>query len=195
MIDEVSIAVDKWIDEMDLPTSAVLKPYRKYREASPDEPGELEEWYEAVRTVFLKEHQLMLSIPKPVEQSHKPDFWQKDLDEFGIDQSAFNTMDFHREHNVKFNKHAWRINKIYERVKFLGILYSCVSHEEGRRNTFQKFKNLVELKFKDEADMLVKHLKKYPHLIDSVKTAGRITALNYHIRKCNEIWKKYSTWE
>jgi hypothetical protein len=52
------------------------------------------------------------------------------------------------------------VNKIYERVKDLAIAYSSISHREVKRNTYEKFKSLVESEFKDYAIWTKEVLKK-----------------------------------
>jgi hypothetical protein len=130
---------------------------------------------------------VLLSIPKP-ENEH--DFWALEIDESGGDVSAFNTMDFERTHPHRFDKYAYRLEKIYERVHDLALLHSSISNEQGKKNIHQRFRSLVEKEFRDKALMLLETHRRYPHLVNKEKLFNEITEQNRRIRKCNDIWKK-----
>jgi len=182
--------VDSWILDEDLPTRASLKPLRQFDGLVPEDDEEREAYYEFISWYLSQEHIMLQGIPRPEE----PDFWIVELDEFGNDISAFNTMDFERMHQNRFNKYHYKLKKIYERVKDLAITHSCVNTEEGKKNIKQRYINLVENEFRDEAVMLLKHYKQYSGWMDKHKTLGRIEELNSKIRKCKKIWSEYANW-
>jgi len=77
----------------------------------------------------------------------------------------------------------------------LAIAYSSISHREGKKNTYEKFKNLVEIEFRDWAVWFKKALKKTK---DPEKRRGFRQDLfkqSCRIQKCNEIWRKYAYWK
>ena len=90
------------------------------------------------------------------------------------------------------NGYQYRLKQIFEKVKDLAVMHSCISHREGRENTRQRYKSLVESEFRDEAVVLLDTLKKYPQWVDRKKLAIRLAKLNSNIRKCNEIWKAHA---
>ena len=189
MKEETDKHVGSWILEEDLPPRANLKPVSRFDGLYPQDQEECEAYWDFIKWVMTREHAVLLSISKPLNEQ---DFWQVDLDEFGNDTSAFNTMDFQRVHNYEFNKYAYKLKKIYERVQDLALLYSCISHEAGKKNILQRFVNLVEKEFRDRAVFLVEAYKKYAVWTDREKLLKEIADLNGRIRKCKEIWYKYA---
>ena len=186
---QISQEVESWILEEDLPSRASLKPVRQFDGLVPEDDEEREAYYDFISWYLSQEHLTLSSIPRPEE----PDFWQVEFDEFGNNVSAFNTHDFERLH--RFNKYHYRLKKVYERIKFLALNYSCISDEEGKNNTRQRYINLVENEFRDEAVMLLEHHKKYSVWMNKQKTIERINELNSRIRKCKSIWREYAYWD
>jgi hypothetical protein len=181
--------IEQWILEEDLPPKATLKPISKFDGLYPEDDEEREAYWDFIHWAINREHAVLLHIPKPQNENN---FWQLDLDESGTDVSAFNTVDFERMYPQTFNKYAYKINKIYEKVQDLALLHSCISHEEGKENVHRRFTNLIENEFKDNAAMLVETYKKYPQFLNKEKLFDRVTELNRNIRKCNQIWQQHA---
>ena len=189
MKQEINIQVQNWIHEEELPPKATLKPIKKFDGLYPTDEEERQAYWDFINWAINEEHAVLLYIPK---RQNENDFWQLDLDDSGTDVSAFNTADFERMHHQNFNKYAYKIKKILERVQDLALLYSCITQNEGKTNIHQRFINLIENEFRDKALILLETYKKYPHLINKEKAFERIVELNINIRKCKDIWQKYA---
>ena len=189
MKQEISTQVQNWIHEQDLPSKATMKPIKKFDGLYPEDDEERQAYWDFIHWAINKEHAVLLYIPK---QQTENDFWQLDLDDSGTDVSAFNTADFERMHPQNFNKYAYKIKKILEKVQDLALLHSCITHQEGKTNIHRRFTNLVQNEFRDKALILLETYKKYPQLINKEKAFERIVDLNSNIRKCKGIWQKYA---
>lgn len=189
MKQKISQEVDQWIVEEDLPPKATLKPINKLDGLYPENEEERQAYWDFIHWAINKEHAVLLYIPKQ-QNENEQDFWQLDLDESGTDVSAFNTADFKRMHPHSFNKYAYRLKKIYEKVQNLALLHSCITTKEGKTNIHRRFTCLVENEFKDKAMILLQTYKKYPQLINKEEVHKKIVELNRQIRKCNQIWKQ-----
>ncbi|CAB1062141.1 hypothetical protein D1BOALGB6SA_6917 [Olavius sp. associated proteobacterium Delta 1] len=184
----INIHVDRCIEEEDLPVRASLKVIRKNDPDYGLTADEINDRNEFIRCYMLSELGPLLLIP---EENDKEDFIIEDYYE-----SAFNTNDFYRLHKPKpYNGYHYRLKQIFEKVKDLAIMHSCISHQEGKHNTRQRYKSLVDNEFRDEAAILLDTLKKYPQWVDRKKLAIRLAKLNSNIKKCSEIWKAYAFWE
>lgn len=186
---EISEQVQNWILEEDLPPASTLKPINKFDGLYPEEEEEYQAYWDFIRWALTKDHAVLLYIPKPKNEN---DFWQLDLDEAGHDVSAFNTVDFQRMYPNTFNKYAYKLKKIYEKIYDLALLHSCVSGEDQKRNIHRKFRALVQSEFRDNALMLLENFKKYPLLTKKEEIHKRIAELNRQIRRCNQIWQLHA---
>ena len=180
------------IREDDLPSSPFLKPINRrdelYNEIGIRTDEEKEAYWEYISQCMNIEHKVIMELPV----SKDDEFWPP----VETDESmsfAFSSMDFQREH--PFDRYHWKRKKVFEEVKDLGITYSSLSNEDGRENTHRKYADLVGKEFRNQANFLLETYKKYPQWLDKDKTFNRIAGLNSEIRKCNEIWDKYSSWE
>ena len=180
------------IYEGDLPAASFLKPINKmeelFKEIGIETDEEREAYWYYIYQCMNKEHKIIMDIPMP----ENTEFWPP----VETDESlsfAFSSMDYQRRN--PFDRYHWRVKKVYEKVKDLGITYSSVSHEEGKNNTYQRYRNLVQNEFRDRADFLLETYKKYPQWMDRQKLFDTVADLNSKIRKCNEIWDEYSTWD
>jgi len=184
--------VENEFREDDLPVSPFLQPINR-RDELYDEIGirtdeEKEAYWEYISQCMNMEHKVIMDIPVPKDT----EFWPP----VETDESlsfAFSSMDFQREH--PFDRYHWKRKKVFDEVKDLGITYSSLSNEDGRDNTHRKYEDLVGKEFKNQAKFLLETYKKYPQWLNKDKTFNRIAGLNSEIRKCNEIWDKYSSWE
>lgn len=189
-MNHISTQVDMWIAEEELPSHPHLKPIREFDGLYPEDEDERQAYFDFIHWAMSREHEVLLSIPKPVRET---DFWAHDIDESGNDVSAFNTTDFKRLYPDLFNRYQYRLKKVFERVKDLAETYSCISQEAGRKNIHQRFKDLVDQEFRDQAKLLLKTYREHPHLVNKVKLFDRVAEANRHIRKCRQIWRTYAT--
>lgn len=186
--EQIKRNVEVWILEEDLPMRAGLKVLKGFDPYEGMDENEIEAYWDFINWYLSQEHLALTSIPK-----QESDFWTVELDELGDNVSAFNTHDFERLH--PFNKYHYKLKKIYEKMKDLAITHSCISNEEGRKNTRQRFVNLVEKEFSDEGKMLLDTYKRYPQWVNKYKLFERIEEINSKVRKCKSIWRKYANWE
>ena len=185
--------VDCWIAEQELPTKANVSIERtadRYFSPTKDmTDDEAESYWEFVHTAMNLEHQTLLSVPMP----EGIDFWPVELDENGNNVSAFNTHDFAKLQ--QFNKYHYRLKKIYERVKDLAITHSCISDDDGKKNTIEKFNRVVEYEFRSKALMLLETYNRHKVWIFKERLVEQIEELNKQIRRCKRIWGDYAYWE
>jgi len=194
--EQISKIVDGWIDEEDLPQSPRLKVIKKFDDVYPEDwdEDEFEAYWEFIAKGLLKDYEPLLALPKP-EEPEEDEFWPFQIDESGYDESPFTTVDFKNHHPYKFNKEFYRVKKVYERVKDLAIAYSSISHREGKKNTYEKFKNLVEIEFRDWAVWFKEALKITKDPKKRREFRGKLFKQSCRIQKCNEIWRKYAYWK
>ena len=180
------------IFEDNLPVSPLFKPINRrdelYNEIGIRTDEEKEAYWDFVSQCMNKEHKLIMDIPLPKNSEFWPPVETDESMSF-----AFSSMDYGREH--PFDKYHWKLKKVFEEVKDLGITYSSLSNEEGKENTHRKYVSLVDKEFGNQAKFLLETYKKHPQWLDKEKTFKRIAELNSEIRKCNGVWDKYSGWE
>jgi hypothetical protein len=175
--------VDMWIVEEDLPAPTNLKVTRKNDPDYGLTEDEIMDRYEFIRCEFMKEHELLMQIPK---QDKGNDFFIHDFE-----HSAFNTIDFYRMHPRRsFDKYRYRIKKILERVEDLAIMHSSISFEEDRNNTAKRFEALVDREFRDEVLKLVEYYKRPVGEESKHRLKRRIAELNRRILDCKNIWDR-----
>ena len=183
------IKAQELIDVKEVPVHPCLQPIGVFDGLYPEDEEERQAYWDFIKWTITREHAVLFNIP---QQKNESEIWRYDLDEFGNDSSAFNTVDYQRLHPSTFNKYHYRLAKIYEKIKDLALLYSCISHPEGRENTLRRYKSLVENEFRDKANLLLETYKKYPHLVNKEKLVERIAELNSRIRKCRHIWQEHA---
>jgi len=183
---EISQDVDSWIADEQLPARAGLKAIKGFDPYEGMDEDEIQAYKEFRRWFVNKE----LDILKMIPQQEKDDFYIPFEDDDSI-SFAFGSMDFQRL-MPKFNKYHYKLKKIYERVKDLADTHASISQQEGKDNTKQKYINLIEIEFRDNAIMMLKTYNEYPHLVNKEKLFERIAEVNAKIRKCKDIWDKYA---
>ena len=164
--------VDEWIDDMELPVRAGLKPIKRFDDVmypmdieNIEEQKELrdederEAWIEYIHSQFGTNHQILNLI----EKDKGKDFFFIELDEMGNDVSAFNTIDFHREHPDKFRKYHWMIDKLRETVKQLGIDYGIIKDENAKHRIRMKAFEIIRTEGQNHKDMLFQIWLKYAY--------------------------------
>ena len=177
--------MNNWIDENELPVRADL---RVVKINDPDyrmTQDEIEDRNEFIRCYILSGFEALLTIPL---QKFEGDFFIENWQE-----SAFNTEDYYRMcPKIGFNRYNFRIKKILQEVQHLAILYSCISDNQGRQRTFNRYKTLVDKEFRNKALFLI---GKYRITNDSEKRLelkDKISELNKRILQCKKIWEQYA---
>ena len=191
---QISEIVDGWIAEEDLPPRSGLKVIRKFSDVYPEDwdDDEFEAYWEFIAKGLAKDYAPILALPKP---ENKCEFWPFQIDEYGYDVSPFTTSDFRYRHPYKFNKELFKVKKVYERVKDLAIAYSSLTSREGKKNTYKKFRDLVESEFRDWAVRIQGALKKTKDPETRRDLRRKLFKQSCRIQKCNEIWRKYAYWD
>ena len=186
--------MDSWITEKELPSSAALKVIRLNDPNHGLTEDEIQDRYEFIRCYILSDYKLLMMIPK---QESENDFFIPDVDVFHEEYSAFNSVDFQRTLKP-FNKYAYAIKKIMERVKELAIIHSSASFQDSRDHAYQRYEAFVDLKFRHQMLELVEEYKytsrpEWRHIIKH-----RIGKLNRKIMECRRVWEQYappSAWD
>ena len=187
--EQISCAIDTWVDEESLPTTPSLKVIRKSDPWYGMSEEEVEDRKEFIRCYINKDFELLLQIPAEQQTN---DFWFSSHQEFI--ESAFNTWDFQRTQRP-FNKYAYRIRKVMEQVKELAILHSCLSQPEGRANTQRRYENLVENEFRGRLMYWVEQYKRVAEEERRSQVRRKIAELNRRIMQCQKVWEEYAHWE
>jgi hypothetical protein len=177
--------MNNWIDENELPVRADLKvvkindpDYRKTQD-------EIDDRNEFIRCYILSGFEALMTIPL-----------QKFEDEFFIEnwaESAFNTEDYYRMcPKMGFNRYGFRIKKILQEVEHLAILYSCISDNQGRQRTFNRYKTLVDNEFRNKALFLIGKYRITNDSEERLELREKIGELNKRILQCKKIWEQYA---
>ena len=183
---EIGQDVDSWIADEELPARAGFKVIKGFDQYEGMDEDEIQAYKEFRRWFVNKELDLLKMIPV----QDKDDFYIPFEDDDSI-SFAFGSMDFQRL-IPKFNKYQYKLKKIYERVKDLANTHAAISQQEGKDNTKQKYIDLVEKEFRDNAIMMLETYNEYPHLVNKEKLFERIAQTNRKILKCKDIWNKYA---
>ena len=177
--------MNDWIDENELPVRADLKAVKINDADYTMTQDEIEDRNEFIRCYILSGFEALLTIPL---QKFEGDFFIENWQE-----SAFNTEDYYRMcPKIGFNRYNFRIKKILQEVQHLAILYSCISDNQGRQRTFNRYKTLVDHEFRNKALFLI---GKYRITNDSEKRLelkDKISELNKRILQCKKIWEQYA---
>jgi hypothetical protein len=180
--------VESWIDKEDLPSCAKLKPLRKYHDLYPDDTEEAEAYWDFIGWYLSQDFLLLVSIPKPRNESTFSTFEADDSISF-----PFSSADYQRTY--QFNRYAYKLKKIYEEVEDLALLHSSISQEAGKEKMQKRFRTLVDEEFRSKVIRCIENSKKYPHLVDKAKLRASVAESNRQILKCQDIWKQYAYWE
>jgi len=183
----ISKTVNKWLKEEQRP--ALLRVIRANDPWEGMSDEEIEDHIEFIHWYLNKDYELLLLIPTHPRETY---IWFSDEEEFRT--SAFGTNDF-QTLQQPLNKYGYRIKKILERVKDLGIQYSCLTTAEGREDILIKYENLVNREFREKLLNLVERYQGSTDIDKKMLLKGKIARESRHIIKCKEVWQKYSTWE
>ena len=179
----ISETVDKWNGPAIIRVIRANDPWEGMSEEEIEDAREFIRWY------VNKDFAVLLLIPAHPREN---DFWFSSYEEF--QESAFNIHAFQAMQRP-FDKYAYRIKKIMERVKGLAILYSCLTSEEGREDTRRRYENLVNLEFRDRLTSLVKRYQRSLDFDAKMLLKPKIAELSRRIMRCKKLWDKYSTWD
>jgi hypothetical protein len=182
---EIGEIVDSWIAQEEIPRRAnlkVIKSFDPYEGMDCEE--DIEAYLEFRRWFMSKDHAELLSIPKPFVEKN---FWPEPDDAVSY---IYGSVDFQRLRG-DFDKYAYRVQKILDRVKDLAQTYSCISHDEGKNNIQARYEALVNREFRDKVIELAQayHTRRLSidgH--DAIK--AKIKKLNCHIATCKKVWKQ-----
>jgi hypothetical protein len=187
----VGSEVDTWIAENELPASAALKVIRT---SDPDyglSQDEIQERNEFI-SWYLSQEFLVLKLIPATEHTHEHDSFT--VPEFTVTDngySAFNTVDFQRN-KPEFNKYAYAMKKIMERVKDLAIIHSAASAPKDKAETEKRYQSFVTLTCREQ---LLDTFEQYqeaqtPRRKQAMK--DKIKELNRRILECKKIWERYA---
>lgn len=189
--EQISKIVDSWIDEEELPVNHRLRVIRKFDDVYPEDwdEDEFEAYWEFIAKGLAKEYEPLLALPKPKKERES---WPFQIVESDENSNAFASIDFKRRYPYRFNKEAYILKKIYERVKDLAETYSCISRREGKKNTYEKFKALVKNEFQNWAVWIKKALPKTKDPETRKDLRCKLFKLSCRIQQCNKIWREHA---
>ena len=167
------------------PVHPNLKPIKMRDGIYPKDLDDRNAYWDFINWYLAQEHAILLMIPKTGIES---DFWNNDVDEFGVEVSAFNTHDYERHHPRQFNMDQYICNKIYEKVMDLALLHSVIKDAYGKENIKYRFMNLVDRKFRDQIFFLIEIHEKYPSKMTESKLKKEVAKINRKIINCKKIW-------
>ena len=171
-----------------LPTRAG---FRVIRKNDPDlglTDDEIQDRIEFIRCYLFKDFELLMMIPK---QTCENDFFVQDCDVCQEEYSAFNTHDYQR-HLRPFNKYAYAMKKVMERVKDLAIMHSCCTYIEDQTAVSRKYQAYIERKFRSRLLNTIKQYRQTQGEKRRHDLKQRIKTLNRRILECRRIWERYA---
>lgn len=185
---QINIHVDRWIEEEDLPARASLKVIHRNDPDCGITQDEIDDRNEFIKCYILSGFEALLTIPV---QKFESDFFVEDWEE-----SAFNTEDFYRVYRSSpFNKYAYRIKKVMEKVMDLAILHSCISSLPGRMRLKNRFENLINFEFGNRAARLTKKYRMTTDRDIRFALSAKIGELNKRIFEFKKLWEQYAPWD
>ena len=183
--------IDRWIPQEELPVRPGLKVIRKNDPDYGLTEGEIQNRNEFIRCYLFKDFEILVMIPK---QSEKDDFFIPDCDVFSDEYSAFNTYDFQKTLRP-FDKYAYAMKKIMERIKDLAILHSVISSQERRTAAYRRYESLVELEFRSRLMYLVEQYKKTKDEERKLAVKKKIGEVNRRILEARKVWEQHAPWD
>jgi len=178
---------ENYIPEEELPVKAGLKVMRTIGPDYGMSEDEIADRNEFIRCHLARELELLMMIPSPAQEEENffiPDYHASD-DAY----SAFNTHDFQRTLKP-FDKYAYAMKKIMERVEEIAILHSVMSREEGRENTSRRFNALVDYEFREPLFSYVDRYKAAKTDEQRQRLKQKIGELNRRILEANKAWER-----
>jgi len=177
--------MNNWIDENELPVRADLQVVKINDPDYTMTQDEIEDRNEYIRCYILSGFEALLTIPV---NKYESDFFIENWEE-----SAFNTEDYYRMYpKMGFNRYSFRIKKILQEVEHLAILYSCISDNQGRQRTFNRYKTLVDKEFRNKALFLIGKYRITNDSEERLALREKISEMNKRILQCKKIWEQYA---
>jgi len=186
---QISQTADTWVSEEEIPVSPALKVIRPNDPWQGMSEEEVEDAKEFIRCYLLKDHELILQIPA---QAQENDFWAPNHPDF--QESAFNTWDYQKTLQP-FNKYAWRIKKVLERVRDLAIYYSSTSQPEGKARIQKVCEIVVDNEYRDRLLILAERHQRARDEEQRDEIKEKVAELNRRILQCQKVWEDYAHWE
>jgi hypothetical protein len=186
---QISQTADTWVSQEEIPVSPALKVIK------PNDPWhgmseeEVEDHKEFIRCHLLREHETILQIPI---QAQENDFWATNHPDY--QESAFNTHDFQRT-LPPFNKYAWRIKKVLEKIRDLAIYHSSTSQAEGKARIQKRYEIVVDNEYRDRLLILVERHQRARDEEQRDEIRRKVAELNRRILQCQKVWEEYANWE
>jgi len=177
-----------WIEYEELPTKSGLKVIRRNDPNYGLSEDEIQERNEFITWYLQKDFAILTIIPS----QNKDDFFITGF--VSSEDSAFNTHDFQKQLRP-FNRYAYAMKKIMERVKDLAILHSVINSLEGRIETYQRYETFVEHEFRHRLLMLVNRFKFTTNPEQRSLLKQKIGQINRRIIECKRIWEQYAPWD
>jgi len=182
---------ENFIPEEELPVRAGIKVIRRNSSDYGLSDDEVADRNEFIRCYLAREYELLMMLPVGTEENN---FFISDFHVSDDGYSAFNTVDFQRTLKP-FDKYGYAMKKIMGRVKDLSILHSVISHEEGRENTLERFKSLVELEFRERLLRYVERYKAAKTDDQKMSLKQKIGEVNRRIIECKRLWEQFAPWD
>ncbi|MGV8081003.1 MAG: hypothetical protein AB2L22_13215 [Syntrophales bacterium] len=177
-----------YIPEDELPMRAGIKVLRT---SDPDyglSEDEVADRNEFIRCHLAREFELLMMVPAKTEES---DFFIIDLHVADDGYSAYNTVDFQRTQKP-FDKYAYAMKKVMERLKDIAVLHSSISNEEGKRNTSRRFQSMVAYEFREPLFGYVDRYKAARTDEQRQRLKQKIGELNRRILECGNLWERFA---
>ena len=180
--------VEGWLVEEEMPYRPGLKTLRPNHPDHGVSEYEVEARNEFIAWYLKQELGALLKLPR---MQSSGDLFIADLDVTDSEYSAFNTHDFQQMRGaINWREYAER--KLEKKVKDLALLCSCLSHEEGRRNTKARYTRLLQHEFQGKLDRLARHLHEARDSDAQAETKRKIRQIQQQVWKLNQIWTKHS---
>ena len=125
-------------------------------------------------------------------QAQENDFWAPNHPDY--QESTFNTYDFQIT-QAPFNKYAWRIKKVVEKIRDLAIYHSSTSQPEGKERIQKKYEIVVDNEYRNLLRYWVEQYKRAADEERIYQAKRRIAELNRRILLCQKVWEEYANWK
>jgi len=179
---------ESYFPDEQLPPSPALKVIHINDPDYGQTEDEMQDRHEFIRCYLMSEFELLMMIPK---QDWSNDFFIVDVDVNHHEYSAFNTHDFQKVQR-RFNKYNYAMRKIFERVKDLAVMHSCISQPVSQQAVYEQFKSFIAFQFIDEVEEFARQLHSGITNYERSKIKRRIQSLSRNIRKCKKVWERYA---
>jgi len=105
--------------------------------------------------------------------------------------SAFQSHNFQQQSPI-FNKYSYAVEKIFDRIEDLAILYSVVADEESRQNIRLRYERLMQREFIEAFHDLNERLRQTADPIRQSSLRARLAKISRNIVAGKHRWEKHS---